>query len=107
MNILPDIDPFRQRYNELEAQLSDIFKDGKLATEISKEHVVKNILTKLEDLQNLNDQLIQSQELLSEEEFADIAREDIDLIESKIEKLSNELIISMLPQRPAVEETLF
>ena len=40
MNILPDIDPFRQRYNELEAQLSnpDIFKDGKLATELSKEH---------------------------------------------------------------------
>ena len=103
MNILPDIDPFRQRYNELEAQLSnpDIFKDGKLAKELSKEHSrLKNILTNSEDLQNLNDQLIQSQELLSEEEFADIAREDIDLIESKIEKLSNELIISMLPQDP-------
>ena len=77
----------------------DIFKDGKLAKELSKEHSrLKNILTNSEDLQNLNDQLIQSQELLSEEEFADIAREDIDLIESKIKKLSNELIISMLPQ---------
>ena len=37
---LPNIEPFLQRYNELESKLADpaIFKDQELATKISHEH---------------------------------------------------------------------
>ena len=34
MDLLPNIDPFRQRYNELEQKLSDpdVFKDAQIVT---------------------------------------------------------------------------
>ena len=40
---LPNIDPFRQRYNELEEKLSDptIFKDPETAKDISREQQTK------------------------------------------------------------------
>ena len=103
MNNLPDVEPFRQRYNELELQLSDpeVFKDAHLATTLSKEHNnLKHILSTSDQLQDLETQLLQSQELLDDHEFTDTAKEEINLIESKIIELSGKLMISMLPQDP-------
>ena len=51
MDLLPNIEPFRQRYNELEERLSDpaVFKDAALATELSKDHSrVKEIIETFE-----------------------------------------------------------
>ena len=103
MNNLPDVEPFRQRYNELELQLSDteVFKDAHLATALSKEHnKLKSILSVSDQLRDLENQLRQSQELLDDQEFADTAKEDINLIESKIIDLTSRLMISMLPEDP-------
>ena len=103
MNKLPDVEPFRQRYNELEIQLSDpeVFKKAHLASALSKEHnTLKSILSISDQLQSLETQLLQSQELLEDQEFAVTAKEDIDLIEARIVKLTNKLMILMLPQDP-------
>ena len=103
MNNLPDVEPFRQRYNELEIQLSDpeVFKNAHLASALSKEHnTLKSILSISDQLQSLETQLLQSQELLEDQEFAVTAKEDIDLIEARIVKLTNKLMILMLPQDP-------
>ncbi len=91
MNKLPDVEPFRQRYNELEIQLSDpeVFKNAHLASALSKEHnTLKSILSISDQLQSLETQLLQSQELLEDQEFAVTAKEDIDLIEARIVKLT-------------------
>ena len=87
MDFLPNIDPFRQRYNELEEQLSDpiIFKDAVLAAELSRDHGrVKGIIEAFEEIKVLEAQLEETEGLLSDEEFAEAAQEEIDSLQVKI-----------------------
>ncbi len=103
MNLLPNIDPFRQRYNELEEQLSDpiIFKDAVLAAELSRDHGrVKGIIEAFEEIKVLEAQLEEAEGLLSDEEFAEAAQEEIDSLQPKIKKLRENLFVAMLPPDP-------
>ena len=59
MEFLPNIEPFRSRFNELEEKLSlpETFQDNQLATELSREHRrLKNILELFDKNSNLEDQ---------------------------------------------------
>ena len=103
MNLLPNIEPFRQRYNELEEQLSDpiIFKDAVLAAELSRDHGrVKGIIEAFEEIKVLEAQLKEAEGLLSDEEFAEAAQEEIDSLQPKIKKLRENLFVAMLPPDP-------
>ena len=82
-----NIDSFRQRYNELEEQLSDpiIFKDAVLAAELSRDHGrVKGIIEAFEEIKVLEAQLEETEGLLSDEEFVETAQEEIDSLQPKI-----------------------
>ena len=103
MDLLPNIDPFRQRYNELEEQLSDpiIFKDAVLAAELSRDHGrVKGIIEAFEEIKVLEAQLEETEGLLTDEEFAEAAQEEIDSLRVKIKKLRENLLVAMLPPDP-------
>jgi peptide chain release factor 1 len=103
MDLLPNIDPFRQRYNELEEQLSDpiIFKDAVLASELSRDHGrVRGIIEAFEEINGLEEQLEESEGLLSDEEFAEAAQEEINLLQPRIKKLREDLLVAMLPPDP-------
>ena len=103
MDLLPNIDPFRQRYNELEEQLSDpiIFKDAVLAAELSRDHGrVKGIIEAFEEIKVLEAQLEETEGLLSDEEFAEAAQEEMDSLQVKIKKLRENLLVAMLPPDP-------
>lgn len=103
MFIIPDIEPFRQRYNELESQLSnpDIFKDAQLSSSLSREHSrIKAIITTAEELKTAEMEIVQSEELLEDEEFAETAKEDIRLLTDKKELLTQNLLLAMLPEDP-------
>ena len=103
MDDLPNIQPFLQRYNELESKLAnpDIFKDQDLATKLSREHNrIKVILDKHKELKDCEFAISESSELLNDPEFADTAKEEINLLESKIPKLHQQLLYSMLPEDP-------
>jgi peptide chain release factor 1 len=105
MELLPNIDPFRQRYNELEKRLSDpvIFKDAVLASELSRDHGrIKGIIDTFDEIKALESQLEESKGLLSDEEFADAAQEEIDVLEPQIKKLKENLLVAMLPPDPDV-----
>ena len=105
MDLLPNIDPFRQRYNELEEKLSDplIFKDAVLASELSRDHGrVKGIIETFEGIKSLESQLEESEVLLSDEEFAAAAQEEIDSLQTQIKELSENLLVAMLPSDPDV-----
>lgn len=103
MNLLPNIKPFRQRYNELEDKLSDpaVFKDAVLASELSKEHRrVKEIIETHECIMGLERQIQESESLLGDEEFAEAAQDEIILLQSAISKSQKSLLVAMLPPDP-------
>ena len=83
MEEIPNIEPFRQRYNEIENKLSDpmVFKDTGLASDLSKEH---NRLGTIIDLHTLisqrQSQILEATELIDDEEFADTAKAEICLL---------------------------
>ena len=103
MDDLPDIKPFQQKYQELESKLSDpeIFKDSSSATDLSRElNRLKKILSIFEDLRVVVNQLEQSRELLTDEEFCETAKDDIQSLEPRFSALRNQLVVEMLPEDP-------
>ena len=69
MEFLPNIEPFRSRFNELEEKLSlpETFQDNQLATELSREHRrLKNILELFDENSNLEDQKNQCDSLIED-----------------------------------------
>jgi peptide chain release factor 1 len=102
---LPNIEPFLQRYNELEVKLSDpkVFKDQYLAKEISREHSrIKNIIEIHDEIKAGLTAIEESTELLNDPEFADTAKEEIDDLEQKIPKKFKNLILAMVPPDPDI-----
>ena len=105
MDLLPNIDPFRQRYNALEQKLSDpdVFKDAPRASDLSREHGrVRGIIETFEKILSLEAELEESQTLLSDEEFADAAQEEILSLKASIEELRGNLLVAMLPPDPDI-----
>jgi len=103
MNLLPNIEPFRQRYNELESKLSDptVFKDAVLASELSREHRrVREIIETHERIIGLEKQIKESESLLGDEEFAEAAQEEILLLQSEVSGSKKKLLVAMLPPDP-------
>ena len=106
---LPNIEPFRQRFNEIESILSDpeIFKNQELSKKYSKEHgKLKEILDIYEKINNCVKEISESRELLNDSEFADAAKEEIENLELEIPKLHQSLLISMLPDDPIRRNTI-
>ncbi len=102
---LPNIEPFRQRYNELEKKLADpdIFKDPFKAKKISREHNrIKSIINLFDEIQNCLKSIEESKELLNDEEFENTAREEIECQEQRLPNLHQDLLFSMLPEDPDI-----
>ena len=77
---LPNIEPFRHRYTDLEKELADpnIFKDSDRAKLISREHNQTGEIIKLYQLaQNCLLELKQANDMLQDPEMAEAAREEI------------------------------
>lgn len=105
MDLLPNIEPFRQRYNELEQKLSDpaVFKDASMASELSREHGrVKVIIETFESIKELEEQVQESESLLSDEEFAETAQSEIISLQKEINQLREELLVAMIPPDPDI-----
>ena len=103
MDELPNITPFRQRYNELKDKLSDpeIFKDAILASNLSREHnKMRGIIETHEIILNLYEELDYSKKLLLDEEMAQTAKEEIDRLENDISENQQKLLYAMLPEDP-------
>ena len=102
---LPNIDPFRQRYNELEEKLADpaIFKDPDTAKDVSRENSrIKSIISLFDEVQSCIDSIEESRELLQDIEFEETAKEEIVIQELRLPKLHEKLLVSMLPEDPDI-----
>ena len=96
MDNLPNIEPFRQRYNELESILSDaeIFKDPIQASKLSREHGRLKLI--LECNQNILDhqcQITDTEELLDDEELAETAHGEVVILNQKLSDLKGNFFV--------------
>jgi peptide chain release factor 1 len=103
MEFLPNIEPFRSRFNELEEKLSlpETFQNNQLATELSREHRrLKNILELFDKNSNLEDQKNQCDSLIEDPEMGEEAKIELESLNKQISDNKEKLLIAMLPPDP-------
>jgi len=103
MEFLPNIEPFRSRFNKLEEKLSlpETFQDNQLATELSREHRrLKNILELFDKNSNLEDQKNQCDSLIEDPEMGEEAKIELESLKKQITDNREKLLIAMLPPDP-------
>ena len=101
MEVLPNIDPFRERYNEVELQLSepDVFKDAFRASSLNREFTRLRKIIEIHNSSTYCQQEIEStKELIDDPELGSSALEEIDLLNKRLEELESNLILAMLPE---------
>jgi peptide chain release factor 1 len=107
MGSIPDIQPFRKRLEELDARMAsaDFFQNPRKAAELSKEHQrMSRIVALGEELSASQNALRENRELAGddaiESDLRQMAREEIPVIEAKIEELERSLLFTMIPPEP-------
>ena len=101
MEELPNIEPFRIRYEEIEKQLSepDVFKDARRASALNREHThIRRILEIFDNVHHCQQELSSTKELLDDPEWTESAQEEISLLEEKEKNLKSSLLVAMLPE---------
>ena len=103
MEVLPNIEPFRSHFSELEKKLSlpETFQDNQLASELSREHRrLKKILELHDNIVNLDSQIEDCESLIDDPEMGDEARNEIESLKQQLNEQKEKLTISMLPPDP-------
>ena len=101
---IPDIGPFRERLEELDADMAkgDFFSDQRRAARLSREHQYLSGLVELyERYAKAIAEKKDSESLLndtgSDEEMKALAQEEVEQLAVTIESLYQELLVAMLP----------
>jgi len=109
VEILPNIEPFRSRFHELEKQLSlpETFQDNQLASEISREHRrLSGILELYDKIQSFEIQVKECESLIDDPEMGNEAKSEILMLTTKIQKCKEELLLSMIPPDPEIGKNI-
>ena len=106
MEGIPPLDPFLVRLKALDEKMSapDFYNDQRSASAISREH---QQLTKLKETYGQLDavlkQIKENQGIIAENadpEFVELAKEDLNELNGKVEPLKNEILKMMIPADP-------
>ena len=106
MEGIPPLDPFLVRLKALDEKMSapDFYNDQRSASAISREH---QQLTKLKETYGQLDavlkQIKENQDIIAENadpEFVELAKEDLNELNGKVEPLKNEILKMMIPADP-------
>lgn len=104
MEKLPDIEPFRHRYQEIDARMAsaDFYHDARMAAQLSREHQkLGELLERYAELRKVEQDLQESREIAADssgdEELREMAREELPLLEEKQETLKLEILRAMIP----------
>jgi peptide chain release factor 1 len=101
MEELPNIEPFRKRYHEIEELLSepDVFKDARKASSLNREHTrIRKIIEIFDNIKHCQQDIFSTQELLEDPELSESAHEEIMFLEQKESELKSSLLVAMLPE---------
>jgi len=109
VEILPNIEPFRSRFHELEKQLSlpETFQDNQLASEISREHRrLSGILELYDKIQSFENQVKECESLIEDPEMGNEAKSEILMLTTNIQECKQELLVSMIPPDPEIGKNI-
>lgn len=109
MEILPNIEPFRSRFHELEKQLSlpETFQDNQLASEISREHRrLCGILELYDKIQSFENQVKECESLIEDPEMGNEAKSEILMLTTNIQECKQDLLVSMIPPDPEIGKNI-
>ncbi len=104
------LQPFIERYEEITKELStpEIANDIKKMTELSKEQAsLEELVNKAKEYIEIDEAIKENKELLSDEEFGEIAKEELAHLEPKLKELEEEIKILMLPKDPNDDKNIY
>jgi peptide chain release factor 1 len=104
MDELPDVTPFKARYNELSALMSapDFYSDQRRATTISREYQkLATLIEKTENFSKLHSEIAEATQILAsgdaDPELGALASEEVAEKKAKIDAIRHEIMLLMLP----------
>ncbi|HUK83139.1 MAG TPA: peptide chain release factor 1 [Verrucomicrobiae bacterium] len=105
MNFLPTIEKFRKRAAELETELANpaVYSDQRRAGELARElQRLKKLLSDYEAWQAVQKQIVENKELAAstDVEMADLAKEELEDLNRKLEKLERDIQLGVVPPDP-------
>ncbi len=101
---------FIDRYNEITNLLSspDIASDIKKMTELSKEQSdIEPIYNAAKEYIEISEAIAENKELLSDEEFGEIAKEELNELEPRLKELEEKIKILMIPKDPNDDKNIY
>jgi peptide chain release factor 1 len=104
MHKIPDIAPFREKLNELDAQMAEpnFYSDQRRAAEVSREQQRLSSLVEKFEAHHLAEQQIKENETMAadptvEEELREMATEEIESLTAERERLVQSVLRAMIP----------
>ncbi len=101
---------FIDRYNEITNLLSspEIASDIKRMTELSKEQSdIEPIYKAAKEYIEIDEAISENKELLSDEEFGEIAKEELNELEPRLKELEEKIKILMIPKDPNDDKNIY
>ncbi len=107
MQEIPDITPFRRRYEEIDAEMTrpDFYQDGRRAARLAREHrKLGQLLQSFNELEKIRGE-IAGHEALAEDarsgsDLQNLAREELPGLREKYDKFRRETLLAMIPPDP-------
>jgi len=104
------LQPFIDRYNEITAQLSTpkIASDIKKMTELSKEQSnMQELVDKAKEYIEVSEAIEENRSMLGDEEFGDLAKEELAELEPRLKEIEEEIKILMIPKDPNDDKDIY
>ena len=105
MNVLPNIEKFRKRAAELEAELANpaVYADQRRAGELARElQRLKKLLADHARWEAIQKQIVENEQLAggSDPELAELAKAELETLRKELEKVSCDVQIGLVPPDP-------
>ncbi len=103
MTVLPNLDRFRKRVADLEAELSNpaVFADQRRAGDLARElQRVRKLLADADRWQSLKQQIAQNQQLVADPELGELAKAELEVLSRELERAEQDIQIGLVPPDP-------
>ncbi len=103
MNLHANIEKFRRRAGELEAELANpaVYADQRRAGELARElQRVKKLLADYDAWQVVQRQIAENRQLMSDPEMAELAKAELEQLQRRSEKLERDIQYGLVPPDP-------
>jgi len=104
------LQPFIDRYNEITNQLStpEIASDIKKMTELSKEQSnMEELVNKAKEYIEVSEAIEENKAMLGDEEFDELAKEELAELEPRLVEIEEEIKILMIPKDPNDDKDIY